>query len=101
MTNLKIAAILGMTGIALYATPVMAEEAPKTDVTETKVENTQVLAAVETADLIPVQDDNGQIFYNHYVSDDELFDATADFETVDTYTYEYNGRIYTNKIVTE
>ena len=101
MTRVKIATLLGFAGIALYAAPVMAEEAPKAEMNETKVENTQVLAAVETADLIPVQDETGQIFYNHYVSDDELFDATADFETVDTYTYEYNGRVYTNKIVTK
>ena len=101
MTTLKIATILGLTTMALYASPVMAEEAPKAEATETKVENTQVLAAVETANLIPVQDENGQIFFNHYVSADELLDVTPEFETVDTFTYEYNGRIYTNRIVTQ
>lgn len=100
-TNLKLVTILGITSMALYASPAFAQEAPEAEVTETAVENTQVLAAVETADLIPVQDEDGQIYYNHYVSDDELFDATIDHETVGTYEVEYNGRVYINKIVTE
>jgi len=76
-----------------------AEEASETTIV--KSENTQVLAAVETADMIPVQDEDGNIFFNHYVADSELHDVSLDFEVVDTFTFEHNGRIYTNKIVTE
>jgi hypothetical protein len=101
MPSLKTSAVLAFSGIALFASPVMAEEAPKAEITKTEVQNEQVMAAVQSADLIPVQDAEGNIFYNHYVSDDELQDAGVDIEVVDTFTFEHNGRIYTNKIVSE
>lgn len=101
MTDLKTTTILAIAGIALFATPVMAEDAEMTQEAVDKTANTAVLAAIETADLIPVTDENGNVFYNHYVADSELYDATIDLETVDTYTFEYEGRTYTNKIVTE
>ncbi len=101
MSTLKTTTILGVTGVILYASTVMAETPSEPKVTKTEVQNTQVLASAASSDLVPVESEDGQIFYNHFVSEDELYDATVNYETVDTYTFEHNGRIYTNKIVTE
>ena len=59
-----------------------------------------VLAAVSRADgLIPVRDNNGDLYFNHLVSDDELPTVDFDLDVVDSYQFEYNGRVYTNKVV--
>ncbi|WP_154813746.1 hypothetical protein [Hellea balneolensis] len=100
MTTFKTLSATGFVALFMAAPTAFAAE-NTADTKTVKSENTQVLAAVETANVIPVQDEDGQVFYNHYVDDSELFDASLDFETVDTYTFEYEGRIYTNKIVTE
>ena len=102
MTLFKTLSAAGIAAVIMCAPNAFAAEAAeRPESMMTKSENTQVLAAIETADMIPVQDEDGNIFYNHYVAASELLDVSADFETVDTYTYEYNGRLYTNKIVTE
>lgn len=101
MTYVKTFAILGVAAGALYASPVLASDTKPAETTVTKTENTEVLAAVETANLIPVRNDKGEVFYNHYVPREDLHDVSIDHEVVDTYTYEYKGRLYTNKIVTQ
>jgi len=60
-----------------------------------------VLAAVERSDYIPVTDENGVTYLNKIVDIDELPNPQLELETVDTYTYEYEGRVYTNKVVVE
>ena len=105
MTNISTLTITGLTAVLLSTAPAFAGEASeKDDVQTTKVTttaNTTVMGAVERSELIPVTDEEGKVYYNHFVPDSDLFDASIDIETVDSYTYEYNGRIYTNKIVTE
>lgn len=102
MTNLKITAILTIAAASLFASPAMAEgEKNLSEPKVVKAENTQVLSSVETADMNPVRDEDGNIYYNHYVPRSDLFDASIDYEVVDTYEVTYNGRTYTNKIVTE
>ncbi len=100
MTTFKTLSAAGFAALLMAAPSAFAAE-NTVDTKTVMSENTQVLSAVETADMIPVQDEDGQVFYNHYVADSELFDASLDFEIVDTYTFEHEGRIYTNKIVTE
>lgn len=105
MTNFKTAAIVGSSALLLFAATAHAGETKTPKDVQSKVtttEKTEVLSASTAKDnLIPVTDENGDVYYNHYVAADELFDASADLETVDTYTVEYNGRTYTNKIVVE
>ena len=105
MTNISTLTLTGLTAVLLGAAPAFASEAYKTDeaidAKVTTTANTTVMGAIERSELIPVTDEEGKIYYNHFVADSDLFDASIDIETVDTYTYEYNGRIYTNKIVTE
>ena len=105
MANISTLTISGLTAVLLGTAPTFASEAPKideaSDAKVTTTANTIVMGAVERSELIPVTDKEGNVYYNHFVPDSELFDASIDIETVDTYTYEYNGRIYTNKIVTE
>ena len=66
----------------------------------TIVPNTQfeVLGAVErngeTLYAIPASD---EVFYNHVPND--LYDVTTDVDEVDTYTYEYRGMTFTNRVV--
>lgn len=96
MTKRTTIVILAASAALLYASPVMAQDAE----TETAVQpRTEVLNTVETADMIPVQTEDGTVFYNRYVSEDELYTVDYDLDVVDTYTYEYNGRTYTNKVV--
>ena len=101
MLSLRTTMILGMTSALFMAAPALAEKVPEKEMVISETENTQVLGAIETADLIPVEDDSGNVFFNRYVTQDELFDTSIDHEVVDTVTIEHNGRVYTNIIVTE
>lgn len=44
---------------------------------------------------------DGRVYYNHTIKSDELTHVDYDFNVVDTYTFEHNGRVYTNKIVAD
>ena len=66
----------------------------------TVVPNTQfeVLGAVErdgtTVYAIPAQ---GEVFYNHVPAD--LTEVSTDIDELDSFTYEYRGMTFTNRIV--
>lgn len=108
MTNSKTLSILTVAALGLYAVSADATEMnkAKTDVTQTQTESrtslqakTAVLEASETQDLIRVSDDEGNVFYNHVVNIEDLPETELDIEIQDTYTFEHNGRTYTNVIV--
>ena len=101
MTKFMTFAILSSMGAVLFAPSVFAGESEMATPVETKTENTVVLSTIERSDLIPVTDQEGNVFYNRYVSADELFDASIDHKIVDTFTYEYQGRTFTNKVVAD
>jgi len=102
MTYIKTLSALGaMSAIMLAPNAIASDASEAPNAAMSNAENAQALDTVETDDIIPVQDEDGNIFYNHYVSDAELFDASIDLKVVDTQTFEYEGRVYTNKIVTK
>lgn len=71
-------------------------------VTFTKTsEDPRVLGAIARGDMVKVQDNDGDVYLNRFVPVAELPDPELDVDTVDSYTYEYNGRVYTNKVVNE
>jgi len=79
-----------------------AETTKSAVVTFTKTEeDPRVLGAIARGDMVKVQDNNGIVYLNRFVPVSELPDPELKVDTVDTYTYEYNGRIYTNRIVDE
>lgn len=101
MTKFMTFAFLSSLGAVLFAPSALAGEGEMATPAEIKTENTVVLSTVERSDLIPVTDQEGNVFYNRYVTADQLFDASIDHKIVDTFTYEYQGRTYTNKVVAE
>lgn len=62
---------------------------------------TEVLSTTESNDLIPVQGPDGRIYYNRIIPVSELPDPDLDIRVLDTYTVNYEGEVYTNKIVQE
>tara|TARA_R110002020_G_scaffold105570_10_gene246166 strand:- start:1424 stop:1813 length:390 start_codon:yes stop_codon:yes gene_type:complete len=71
-------------------------------VTFTKTsEDPRVLGAIARGDMVKVQDNKGDVYLNRFVPVAELPDPELDVDTVESYTYEYNGRVYTNKVVNE
>ena len=64
---------------------------------------TKILGAVEnnSQQTFVVRDASGITFQNHIVAESELPDVTSDVDVVDTYTFEYKGQTYTNKIVAD
>lgn len=71
-------------------------------VTFTKTsEDPRVLGAIARGDMVKVQDSRGDVYLNRFVPVAELPDPELDVDTVESYTYEYNGRVYTNKVVNE
>jgi hypothetical protein len=71
-------------------------------VTFTKtVEDPRVLGAIARGDMYKVQDNDGIVYLNRFVPVSELPDPELNVETLDSYSYEYKGRVYTNKIVDE
>ena len=99
MLRLRAFTVLIVSGVMFAASPALADGAPEPKMMKTELESEQVLSVVEVADVVPVQDEEGNVFYNHYVSDEDLQDAGVVLEVVDTYTFEHNGQIFTNKIV--
>ena len=82
----------------------MSETAAPTSaiVTFTKTsEDPRVLGAIARGDMVKVQDNRGDVYLNRFVPVAELPDPELDVDTVESYTYEYNGRVYTNKVVNE
>lgn len=67
---------------------------------EADTQKTSVLGAFEqqTTEAYIVRDNDGDLFINHVLDVEELPDPTLELETVDTYTYEYRGIVFTNKI---
>jgi hypothetical protein len=49
--------------------------------------------------LKAVKGENRNFYFNHYVNDSELTLVDTRVDVIDTYSYEYNGCIYTNKVV--
>jgi hypothetical protein len=97
MSNFKIIAILSASAALLAAETALADEA-KADVTVQANENA-VQPEVMSDNITVVRDENGNVFYNQIVEIEDLQEVELDAEVVDTFTYEYQGRTYTNKIV--
>lgn len=104
MSNFKIATILSATALILVAEGAIAGEMKAQDtadnnaVSVTQTANTRVLSA-STEGLIAVRDADGNLYYNQIVPVEDLQDVELDAEVLDTFTYVYEGRVYTNKIV--
>lgn len=49
--------------------------------------------------LIAVEDEDDKLYFNRYIDGSDLTAVTTDLDTIDTYTYIYKGRRFTNKIV--
>lgn len=62
-----------------------------------------VLGALEEqrTDAYIVQDNEGELYINHLVPIETLPDPTLEVEIVDTYTTEYRGLVFTNKVLDE
>lgn len=62
---------------------------------------TAVLGAfeVQNTDAYIVENNAGDLFINHLIPVEDLPDPTLSVQTEDTYTFEYNGRTYTNRII--
>lgn len=54
-----------------------------------------------TQDSIPVSDETGMVFYNHTVDPSALPKFDYDINQIDEYSFNYEGRKYTNKVVTD
>ncbi|NNE56497.1 MAG: hypothetical protein HKN36_00155 [Hellea sp.] len=100
------AATLAATATLLFplsAQADMAQQAqPAADVSVTAIYNEEALIdrAVAAPDgLIPVIGQDGRLYYNKVVSPNELPKVDFDLEVIDTYTFEHDGRVYTNKVV--
>lgn len=50
-------------------------------------------------DLIPVRDQDGEIYYNHILEPEDLTEVDFDLDVINTYEFTYQGRTYVNKIV--
>jgi|GEM_PF-2083279 len=71
-------------------------------VTFTKMEeDPRVMGAIARGDMVRVQGNDGNVYLNRFVPVSELPDPELEVDTVETYSYEYNGRTYTNKVVDE
>lgn len=97
MSNFKIIAVLTASASLLAAETSLADEA-KAD-TQVKATENVVQPEVMADNVTVVRDAEGNIYYNQFVEIDELQDVDLDATVVDTFTYEYEGRVYTNKIV--
>lgn len=110
MTYLKQSLFVAASGLFFIAAANANEgQSPQAATPEAKAEmqvivqpNTQVLAAISTSpNVIAVRDDAGQLFYNHTVSRDELSPVSETIEVLETYSFEHNGRTYTNRVVSD
>lgn len=66
-------------------------------------QSSAVLGAVATqnTDAYVVRDQAGQLYINHLIKVEDLPDPRLTVRTVDEYEYEYQGRIFTNRVVNE
>lgn len=88
--------------IALVETQNMTAETTEARVITIPAETeTEVLSTMESNNLIPVQDQDGRIYYNRIIPLSELPDPDLDLRVLDTYDVNYAGEVYTNKIVQE
>ena len=55
--------------------------------------------AVQNTDAYVVEAPDGELFINHLIPVSDLPDPTLDPDVVDTYTYEYRGMTFTNRVV--
>jgi len=102
MTYLKTLSILAVSTLGLSAVSAGASEMPDAQVnTQAMNEATSTLETTLDAQdtLMRVTDNEGRVFYNHVVAIDDLPETDINIEVEDTYTFEYNGRTYTNVIV--
>lgn len=84
---------------ASVETAVMTE-APDAKVTMIRAEaEAEVMGAVERGEFTAVEGPDGRIYYNHIVPVSELPDPELDIEVLDTFQVEYEGDVYTNKLV--
>jgi len=97
MSNFKIIALLSASAALLAAETSLAGET-KADMTVQATENA-VQPQVMSDNITVVRDENGNVFYNQIVEIEDLQEVELDAEVVDTFTYEYQGRTYTNKVV--
>ena len=49
--------------------------------------------------LKAVEDKDQNVYFNHFISDNELTAVDTSVNVIDTYSYAYKGRIFTNKVV--
>jgi hypothetical protein len=59
------------------------------------------VVAYDTNGSYTLRGEDGRLYENHVVSEDNLTDVSTDIDVVDTYTFEYNGRTYTNKVTAD
>lgn len=127
--NTNFSTLIGATALlALSSTPAFATDAnPEAAITsETKVQTVRtidgdnrvgeltiydasaddksaVLGAIATqnTDAYVVRGDDGKLYINHLIKMEDLPDPRLDVQTVEEYTYEYQGRIYTNRVTAD
>ncbi len=73
------------------------------DATPMETRKTAVLGALaeQNSDAYVVQDQSGELFINHIVPLSELPDPSLEVREVQTYTTEYRGMVFTNRVVSE
>lgn len=69
--------------------------------TETRKTAVMSAFAEQNTDAYIVADADGELFINHLIPVAELPDPTLELDVIDTYTAEYRGMTFTNKVVTE
>ena len=57
--------------------------------------------AVQKSDAYVVQDQSGELYINHLVPVAELPDPTLNVREIETYTTEYRGMVFTNRVTSE
>ena len=55
--------------------------------------------AVQNTDAYVVEAPDGELFINHILNTSDLPDPSLDPDVLDTYTYEYRGMTFTNRVV--
>ena len=59
----------------------------------------EVRGAVASGEYTAVEGPDGKIYYNRIIPISELPDPTLEIEEAETYTFEYRGMTFTNKVV--
>jgi hypothetical protein len=104
--------LIAASALALFAAP-MAQADEAKDMTQTGTtaqmqsettavkmeERPEVRAAIAKGDIVRVTDEDGKTYLNRFIPVEVLPDPTLDVETLNTVTYEYQGRVYTNRNV--